>query len=333
MKHLVLSATVVALVILIIGGTFVYLNFSKPGSGALESVSVGHVPVESFALLYVAQTQGFFVDNGLDVTVIDYSTGTTAVNALTSGDIDVGGSSEYVVAVNAVEKQNISIVASCAESQFVDLIGRNDHGIVAPEDLNGKTIGTAKGTVAEFDLGLFLEANGMSIHNITLVYLLPSDFAAAIVNGTVDAVVSWQPYTESVKAQLGTGYAQWPLQMHMPFYSVLSVRNDWLTSHPETTRKLLNSLAQAQDYLKDNPAKTQQIIQNRFNYADDYMATVWSRNNCTVSLTPMLTYVMQTEATWMINNNLTTQKTEPIIANYIHIATLKEVKLDAVTIP
>jgi len=329
----VILVSIVILCVLIIGGTFVYLNASKPGPVALDSVAIGHVPVESFALLYVAQSQGFFIDNGLNVTIADYSTGTTAVNALTNGDIDIGGSSEYVVAVNAVENQNISIIAACAESQFVDLIARNDRGIYAPMDLNGKTIGTAKGTVAEFDLGRFLEANGMNMQNITLAYLLPSEFAIAIVNGTLDAVVSWQPYTESIEMQLGTGFTQWPLQTDAPFYSVLSARNDWLTSHPETTQKLLSALAQAQTYLSDNPVETQQIIKHRFNYTEEYTATVWSRNNCTLSLTPMLTYVMQNEATWMINNNLTIQKTEPIIANYIHTTALKAAKPDAVTIP
>jgi ABC-type nitrate/sulfonate/bicarbonate transport system substrate-binding protein len=119
----------------------------------------------------------------------------------------------------------------------------------------------------------------------------------------------------------------------LPFYSVLSVNNNWLSAHSETVTKLLKALAQAQTYLENHPTETQQIIKNRFNYTDSYMATVWSRNNCSLTLTPTLTYVMQNEAAWMIRNNLTTQTAQPTIANYINATALKEVKPAAVTIP
>ncbi len=333
MKRLALMTFTLVLIILIIGGTFLYQTLSKPADATLEQVTLGHVPVESFALLYIAQNQGFFDDNDLNVTIQDYLTGAAAANALTSGTIDIAGSSEYVVSLNAVEKQNISIIASCGEAQIVDLIGRKDRGITAPSDLKGKTIATAKGTVAEFDLGRFLHANGLSIQDITLIYLQPSEFAAAMVNGSLDAVVSWQPHTERVKTQLGTDFVEWPLQADAPFFNVLSCRNGWLNSHSETVSKLLNALAQAQDYLNSNPAETQQIIKNRFNYTDTYITTVWARNNCTLSLTSKLAQVMQDEATWMIYNNLTTQKTVPAIANYIDTSALKKVKPEAVTIP
>jgi NitT/TauT family transport system substrate-binding protein len=332
MKRSAIAALAVVLIALVVGSAFVYQNFTTPKT-ALEQVTVGHVPIESFALLYIAQNQGFFTDNGLNVTIIDYSTGATAVNALTSGVVDIAGSSEYVVALNAVEKQNISIIASCGDTQIVDLIARNDHGITQPSDLRGKTVGTAQGTVAEFDLGRFLEANGLTINDINLVYLPPTQFAAAIGNGSLDAVVSWQIYNEQVKMQLISGYADWPLQTDAPFFSVLSCRNDWLSSHSDAAGKMLTALSLAQDYLNNNPAESKQIIMNRFNYTSDYLASVWGRNNCTLSLDHKLVSVMQEEAAWMINNNLTTQKTAPAIANYIDTAALKTVKPEAVTIP
>jgi len=291
------------------------------------------VPVESFALLYVAQQQGYFTDNGLNVTITDYSTGTVAVEALISGAVDIAGSSEYVVAFNAVQNQNISIIASLGEAQIVDLIAREDPGISEPADLKGKTVATAKSTIAEFDLGRFLAANGMTMQDITLVYYPPGQFAEAIGNGTVDAVVSWQLYNEQVKMRLETGFVDWPLQVDEPFFSVLSCRNDWLSSHPETINKLLVALSNAEEYVKSNPADTQQIIKARFDYTDAYITSVWSRNNCTLTLTEKLESVMQHEAAWMISNGLTTQKAMPVIADYIAPSALRALEPKAVTIP
>ncbi len=330
MKRVIVIATVVALLVIIIGGTFVYLNQNKPPS--LEPVTIGNVPVESFALLYVAENQHLFSENDLNVTIQDYSTGSTALNALTRGEIDIGGSSDYVVDLYAFQKQNISIIASCGESEFFELIGRNDHGINNVSDLNGKTIGTAKNTVASFYLGLFLEANGLSMQNITLVDLTPTEIANAIGNETVDAVVSWELYTEQVKTRLGTGFVEWQLQMDMPFYGVLSCRNDWISQHPETINHLLTALAQAEDYLQSHPTEAQQIIKNRFNYTDSYITTIWARTTFGLSLPQRLVTVMQQEATWIINNNLTTEKTTPTITNYINPDALKAIKPETVNI-
>lgn len=226
-------------------------------------------------MLYITQQQGYFTNHGLNVTISDYATGTVAVQALTSGTVDIAGSSEYVVVYNAIEKQNISIIASLGEAQIVDLIANNHSGITQPSDLKGKTIATAKSTVAEFDLGLFLQENDLTLQDINLVYYPPGQSAAAITNGSVDAVVTWQLYSEQVKMALTDGYVSWPLQTHEPFFSVLSCRNDWLSSHTQTVNKLLLALADAQSYVENHPSETQQVIKERFNYTDSYITSVW----------------------------------------------------------
>jgi ABC-type nitrate/sulfonate/bicarbonate transport system substrate-binding protein len=324
-------AIIAGLIIASIAGTLIYQNLTTPPT--LEPVTVGHVPVESFALLYIAQQQGYFTTHGLNVTISDYATGTVAAQALTSGTVDIAGSSEYVVAYNAIEKQNISVVASLGEAQIVDLIASNHSGITQPSDLKGKTIATAKSTVAEFDLGLFLQENGLTLQDINLVYFPPGQSAAAISNNSVDAVVTWQLYSEQVKMALSDGYMSWPLQTHEPFFSVLSCRNDWLTSHSQIVNKLLLGLADAQSYIENHPSETQQVIKARFNYTDSYITSVWPRNNCTLTLTQKMLDVMSDEAAWMINNRLTTQKTMPNLQNYIDSTQLKVVKPEAVTIP
>jgi NitT/TauT family transport system substrate-binding protein len=197
----------------------------------------------------------------------------------------------------------------------------------------GKTVAVPKSTVGEFDLGLFLTANGLSISDINLVYCPPVQLAATVSNGTVDAVVSWQLYSEQVKMALTGGYIVWPLQTSEPFFSVLSCRNDWLSSHSQAASKLLSALSEAQEYLQSHSAETQQIIKARFNYTDAYLTAVWSRNNCTLTLTPKLQTVMTEEAQWMINSHLTNQTGMPTISSYINTEYLRAVKPDAVTIP
>ncbi len=328
MKRLTVVPLVLFFILVVIAAGFAYQNINR-SQVTLEAVTIGHVPIESFALMYIAQSQGYFESNGLNVSILDYSTGATAVNALVTGDVDVAGSSEYVVAQNAVERQNVSVIASCGSATIVDLIARNDRGIIEPSDLKGKTIGTAKNVISEFDLGRFLEANGMMIADVNLVYCSPSQFAEVIGNGTVDAVVSWQLYTEQVKMRLVDSYTDWPLPT--PLYSALSCRTDWLSSHNATVIKLVTALSQAQDYLNSRPTPALQIVRDRFNYTDAYLASVWHRNNCTLTIEQKMADVMAEEATWMIQNNITLQKTSPNIANYIYVTAMKAIKPEAVS--
>jgi ABC-type nitrate/sulfonate/bicarbonate transport system substrate-binding protein len=65
LKRFAKIVIVVTLIVVVTAGLFVYINITK---SMQETVTIGHVPVESFALLYVAQNQNFFEENGLKVT-------------------------------------------------------------------------------------------------------------------------------------------------------------------------------------------------------------------------------------------------------------------------
>ena len=68
----------------------------------------------------------------------------------------------------------------------------------------------------------------------------------------------------------------------------------------------------------------------RLNLSDAYIDTVWKQNQFSVSLDMSLVTTMEDEGRWMINNNLTTEKTIPNYQNYIYTKGLEEVKPNAV---
>ena len=54
----------------------------------MESVSVGvSTPLEANTLPYVAETQGFFRENGLKVTIRNYDTGVAAIADMLKGEV------------------------------------------------------------------------------------------------------------------------------------------------------------------------------------------------------------------------------------------------------
>ncbi len=74
------------------------------------------------------------------------------------------------------------------------MLARQDRGIKAPEDLKGKTVGITAGSSGHFFLSLFLTYHQMPMSDVKIVDLEPARLSQALIEGQVDAIVTWEPY-------------------------------------------------------------------------------------------------------------------------------------------
>jgi NitT/TauT family transport system substrate-binding protein len=303
-------------------------------SGKVESMTIGYSPFESTALLWIAEDRHFFSRNGLNITLRKYDTGVGSLDGMLNGEADIAaGTTEFPVAGRVLQKSRIRTIGSIDKSEFVYLVGRKDRGIEKVSNLKGKRVGTTLRTIAEFHLGRFLELHGMNMQDITLVDVkTPAEWVNAVVNGDIDAIATAQPYAGLAKERLGANAVFWPAQSSQPQYGLISSTEEWITKHPELVRRLLKSLAQAEEYVIRNPAEAKAIVQRRLNLEASYMETVWSQNQFSLSLDQSLVTAMEDEARWMISNQMTTEKRVPDFLNYIYEDGLKAIKPEAVNI-
>jgi len=332
-KRIAITAIVVITIVSLGLGAFFYLDSQNTFAGKTESITIGNAQsFECDTLVHVAEDQGFFVKNGLEVTIRDYASGLAAVNDLLLGEVDVAATAEFPLVGKAFNGQNISAVATIAKTQLQDIICRKDRGIDNILDLAGKRVGVTLGTIAEFYFGRFLDLNGMKLGNVTIVNVSPLESVSAITNGTVDAIIIWQPYAYTVENLLGDNAVIWPAQSSQLTYIVEVARNEWISQNPDVVNRFLTSLAQAQDYLNSQPAETAAMVQKKLNYTDAYMAAIWSKNVFSLSLEQSLILAMEDEARWLINNNLTNATSVPNFLNYVHVDGLETVKPNAVNV-
>ena len=332
MKKAAAAIAVIAAIVIAGFGNWSLQNAQKNYAGQTESISIGIPPLESSALIYIAEDQHFFADNGLNVTVRVYEPAIAGVDGMLNGAVDLAGASEYAVVMKAFKRENISIIVSADEVQTNYLIGRKDRGIETVSDLQGKKIGIPLGTSVEFYLGRFLVLHGIDSRDVTVVDLRPNQFVNATVNGDVDAIICWQPYVNKIKDMLGSGIVIWPAQNSQLTYGVIICRNDWAAGHPELISRLLKSLDLAVGYTIRHPAKAKAIVQKRLNFSDAYMTSVWPENHFFLSLDQSLVLAMEDEGRWMIRNNLTRERSIPDYRNYIYTKGLEEIKPEAVNI-
>ncbi|RLC30552.1 hypothetical protein DRH13_04185, partial [Candidatus Woesebacteria bacterium] len=76
-----------------------YLWFTQKQSrytGPVEKVTVAAAEYLTGALVYVAEDQGFFEQNGLEVTIKGYGSGKACADALTAAEADISTSADNV---------------------------------------------------------------------------------------------------------------------------------------------------------------------------------------------------------------------------------------------
>ncbi|MBI4765085.1 MAG: NrtA/SsuA/CpmA family ABC transporter substrate-binding protein [Deltaproteobacteria bacterium] len=333
MKKPAMVITVITAIILLGFGTRYFLKSRSPGSRGTESIAVAAVSDESSAPILLAENQGYFLRNGLRVSLRNYGNGVAAIRAMKSAEADISLSAEFPIVTEAFKKGAISIIACIDKYQPTYIVARKDRGIKKISDLKGKKIGAPHGSISKFYLGRFLDLHHMSIEDVTLVDIDPARPPLdEIANGSIDAVVSRQNVINPIIKQLGVNYISWPVQSGQLTYLVMSCRKEWMAGHPETIRKFLKSLKEAEDYLIGHPDEAKAIVQKRLKYDDSYIASVWPQHQFALSLDQSLIVAMKDEAQWMIDHNLTSEKQIPDFVNYVYIEGLKTVKPEAVNI-
>ncbi len=330
-KKIVLAIVVV---VMIFGAVFVLWPRAPKGySGKMESIILGAPLNETSALIYIAEDRHLFSGNGLNVSIRDYDFGSLALNSMLKGEVDVALATEFPLVIKAFQKEKVRTIGSIGKFEFVYLIGRKDRGIERISDLKGKRVATARSTIAEFHLGRYLDLHGVNFNDLISVDLQSSkELTAAIVKGDVDAIVTQQPYVASAAESLGANGVVWPVQAGQAMFAPVICRDTWITGHPDVVRRLLNSLAQAEEYVTKRQVEAEAILRKRLNLTSSYAKTVWRRNQLSLSLDQSLILAMEDEARWMIKNGLTTEKQVPDFLNYVYLDGLKAVKPDAVNI-
>jgi NitT/TauT family transport system substrate-binding protein len=322
----------IIIAVIIVTGILVTVFGSWSCSRKMESITIGMDPTAVNSLIYIANDQNYFTSNGLKVIIKNYTSGLAAVNGMLKNEVEIATGAEFVVVGQALQKENIQVLASIDKFLHIYLVGRRDRGVGSPQDLKGKRIGVTLKTAAEFYLGRFLDLHGMNIRQVTLINVSPQQSVDALVKGDIDAVIAWQPNVKAIEDRLGSGVVKWGAQEGQAAYCMVIGRGDWVAKHPELIKRFSTGVAQAENYNASHPDGAKAIIQRRLGYDDSYMTAIWPEHQLLVSLDQSLILAMEDEARWMIANKLTSEKQIPDFLNYIYEDALRAVKPEAVNI-
>jgi NitT/TauT family transport system substrate-binding protein len=284
-------------------------------------------------LVFIAQAKGYFVSEGLNVTLQPYTTGKDALDAALEGRAALATAADIPIMFAVMKEQPVSIIATIFKvEKDPGIVGRKDRGVLTLANLNGKRIGVTLGTSGHFVLDAFLIRQKLSTDDVTLRDLQPQELSEALLNGAVDAVATWEPYLGALRTQLGAnGVIFYSEGIYELPFNIAGTR-DYVVSHPETIKKLLRALVRAERFCKDEPEVAPKIIADAINVSLKHMMELWPTFQFKVTLDQSLLLTLEDETRWAIKNKLTGRTNIPNYLNHIYLDALHTVTPEAVTI-
>jgi NitT/TauT family transport system substrate-binding protein len=180
----------------------------------LTHLKVVALPYLSFATFYIAQDEGYFTEQGLDVEFVKFNSVAEAMPLLAQGQLDVAAGPMSASLINAiVQNVNIKIVAGREYTGFEGY----DASLLARKDLydsgefdtiakvkDRKVAITAIGSLQHFDLSKILESAGLTLADIGIIKLSPQECITGFGNGAIEAALLGNPQNVQVTT---LGYA------------------------------------------------------------------------------------------------------------------------------
>jgi len=234
-----------------------------PGAGAqaLEkprlTIGVGGKPLLYYLPLTIAETRGFFREEGLQVETNDFGGGSRALQALLGGSVDlVTGAYEHTIRMQT-KGQDVRAVLELGRFPGIVLAVRKDRAaqIKGPADLKGAKIGvTAPGSSTNFFVNFLMARAGANPKDAAFVGVGTGLSAiAAMKRGEIDAISNLDPVISKletdgdivVMADTRTEAGTRAIFGGANPAAVVYMRNDFIERHPNTTQAIVNAFHKA----------------------------------------------------------------------------------------
>lgn len=220
----------------------------------------------------LAQEEGYFGEEGLEVEMTEFPSGRDALQALSGGAVEVAMVTPSNVAPSVMSGEELVVFGVVSRWGDWRLVARDDRGITGAEDLIGKTIGVPTGTSADQSLGVLLESSGLTRGDVEIVNVAPPDITPALENGSVDAVNIWQPNL-SVLEDAVPEHVSIPFEMPSSF--LFATTRDFAEEQPDVLRRFMAANRTADTLLNDERERALEIMAEPARIEGPLLDTIW----------------------------------------------------------
>ena len=272
-KWITLATAVVLAVTALPLGVFA----AKKDEAKLAKVTLNEVAHSIFyAPQYVAIEEGYFKDEGLDLTLITGFGADKTMTAVISGEADIGfmGAEASIYAYQEGATDPVVNFAQLTQRAGNFLVAREEMPDFKWEDLKGrKVLGGRKGGMPEMVFEYILKQNGLDPQkDLSIDQSIDFGATAAAFTGdnSADFTVEFEPSATALEKQ-GAGYVVASLGVDSGYvpYTSYSAKTSYMEKNPDIMQKFTNALQKGMDYVqKHTPEEIARVIEPQFPETD-----------------------------------------------------------------
>lgn len=234
------------------------------------TIAVGGKGLFYYLPLSVAERNGYFKEEGLDVEIPDFAGGAKALQALVGGSADmVSGAYEHTINM-AAKKQPIKAVVLQAKFSSIVLVMPKERAAKykGPADLKGLKIGvTAPGSSTHMFVNNILAKGGLKPGDVSIVGVgAGSGAVAAMEKGEIDAISNLDPVITQLEATgkfVAVADSRTEKGMQEIYggdyhASVIYITDEFIKKNPNTVQAVVNAMVRANRWIAK--ATPQQIV-------------------------------------------------------------------------
>ena len=274
-KWISLAAAVVLAVTALPMGVFAAKKDSTEEK--LTKVTLNEVAHSIFyAPQYVAIEEGYFKDEGLDLTLVTGFGADKTMTAVISGEADIGfmGAEASVYAYQEGATDAVVNFAQLTQRAGNFLVAREEMPDLKWEDLKDKKVlGGRKGGMPEMVFEYILRKNGLDPQkDLTIDQSIDFGYTAAAFTGdtSADFTVEFEPSATALEKE-GAGYVVASLGVDSGYvpYTSYSAKTSYMEKNPEIIQKFTNALQKGMEYVQSHtPEEIAEVIAPQFAETD-----------------------------------------------------------------
>jgi NitT/TauT family transport system substrate-binding protein len=233
----------------------------------------------SFAPFFIAQEEGYFADEGLEVEFVPFKRSSEAIVPLVQGELDVLAGTISFGLLNAMNRgSNIQFVA---DRGYVDVDSCLNGGILArrsllesgqldgPEQIEGLRVAVNPAAARGYFVDLVLEQAGLTYDDIEVVDVSNPALIEAMANGSIDLAVTSEPW---VTRLIDEGGAEiWlPYGEIVPGFQLgyVAYGPSLLEENPEAGQRFMNAYLKAVRQYKEGKTERNVEILSKYTELD-----------------------------------------------------------------
>lgn len=285
------------------------------------------------APLYIALHNGYFREQGLNVSTRFNAAGKTSLDDLMAHRADIVTAADTPLVYLRFQRDDFAIVAAITHTDaFAGAVANRARGIKAPADLKGKRVGLYKGTASDYLLDQFLSAHRMRHSDIEQIDLNPSQLVEALSTGAIDALFSWEPHVRRAMIALGPNAYRLPTAGMKTLDWFIVVRKDYAQENPDLLQRFLAALRKAVLYIQDNREAAKELLVRESGLASELIDSLWDEVTFDLNLSESMLINMEDQARWAIRHGKVDAQEVPDFLQVIDFRPLETLHPESITV-